>query len=41
MAIDLGGHDSMRKIWKNYIANVNGIIFIVDTSERERFEISK
>ncbi len=38
---DLGGHEAMRRIWKNYSSNSNGIIYIIDTTDRERLEKSK
>ena len=27
------GHESMRKIWKNYISNIDGIIYLIDSSD--------
>merc|ERR1712070_95542 len=36
-AWDLGGHDAVRKLWKDYYATADGVVFLVDASERERF----
>ncbi|OMJ80198.1 hypothetical protein SteCoe_19604 [Stentor coeruleus] len=38
---DLGGHEIARKIWKDYLGQVDAIIFMVDASDRERFELAK
>ena len=38
---DLGGHEVARKIWRNYVGAVNGIVFMIDTTDQERFDLAK
>lgn len=35
-AFDLGGHAAARQIWRNYYAKVDGVVFLVDSVDRER-----
>jgi len=35
---DLGGHETAQRIWRDYYAAVDGIIFIIDAADRTRFE---
>lgn len=35
---DLGGQDTYRALWHHYFDQTDGIAFVVDSSDRERFE---
>jgi len=34
---DLGGQTTLRTIWKNYFPEVEGILYVVDSCDRDRF----
>lgn len=40
-AWDLGGHEAARKTWRNYVSDVDGIIYLVDSANNRRFEESR
>ncbi|KAF2321039.1 hypothetical protein GH714_033075 [Hevea brasiliensis] len=33
---DVGGQEKIRPLWKHYFKNVEGLIFVVDSSDKER-----
>merc|ERR1711964_673909 len=35
---DIGGQDKIRPLWKHYFADVDAVIFVVDSNDRERIE---
>jgi len=35
---DLGGHETAQRIWSHYYAAADGIVFIIDSADRTRFE---
>ena len=38
---DLGGQTMYRKLWPHYFCDTDGIVFVVDASDRDRFGIAK
>jgi len=38
---DLGGQPRFRESWEKYCRGADGILFVVDSSEREMMEQSK
>ncbi|KRZ04492.1 ADP-ribosylation factor 4, partial [Trichinella zimbabwensis] len=38
---DVGGQDKIRPLWRHYFQNTQGLIFVVDSNDRERIEESR
>lgn len=38
---DAGGQDKIRPLWKSYTRKADGIIFVVDSTDKERLEEAK
>ena len=38
---DVGGQKSIRTFWKNYFEQTEGLVWVVDCSDRSRLEICK
>ena len=37
-AVDMGGHEIARRMWEQYSHDADGIVYIVDAVDRERFQ---
>ena len=37
---DVGGQDKIRKLWRYYYQNTDGLVFVVDSSDKERMDES-
>ena len=35
---DVGGQDKIRPLWRYYYENIQGLIFVVDSNDRERID---
>ncbi|CAD8093732.1 unnamed protein product [Paramecium sonneborni] len=38
---DIGGQDKLRLLWRHYFTGSQGIIFVIDSSDKERINVAK
>ncbi|XP_055388771.1 uncharacterized protein LOC129617682 [Condylostylus longicornis] len=38
---DIGGQDKIRPLWRHYFSNTQGLIFVVDSNDRDRIEAAR
>ncbi|CAD8080700.1 unnamed protein product [Paramecium primaurelia] len=38
---DIGGQDKLRLLWRHYFTGTQGIIFVIDSSDKERINVAK
>lgn len=38
---DVGGQDKIRLLWKHYFDGTDGLIYVVDSSDKERIDIAR
>ncbi|OQR92656.1 ADP-ribosylation factor family [Achlya hypogyna] len=38
---DVGGQDKIRPLWRHYYDNTKGLIFVVDSNDRDRIEMAR
>jgi len=39
--VDLGGHEAVRKVWKDYFPKIDAIIYLIDVANQKRFKESR
>ena len=39
--LDLGGHQSVRQAWKDYLLDANAVVFVIDGADRDRMDEAK
>mmetsp|Transcript_20746 Transcript_20746/g.21400 ORF Transcript_20746/g.21400 Transcript_20746/m.21400 type:complete len:183 (+) Transcript_20746:63-611(+) len=37
-AWDVGGRSNLRPLWRHYYPNTNGVVFVIDSNDRDRME---
>lgn len=38
---DIGGQDKLRELWPHYFGQTDAVAFVIDSQDRDRFEIAK
>lgn len=38
---DVGGQDKIRQLWKHYYQNTQALIYVVDSSDKERIQVAR
>jgi len=38
---DVGGQDKLRPLWRHYYQNTNGVIYVVDSNDKERIGMAR
>ena len=38
---DVGGQEKLRKLWRHYYAGTDGLIFVVDSSDKARLDVAR
>ena len=38
---DVGGQDKIRPLWRHYYQNTQGVIFVVDSNDRDRVDAAR
>lgn len=38
---DVGGQEKIRKLWRHYYDGAHGIIFVVDSCDRDRIDAAR
>ncbi len=38
---DVGGQDIIRPLWRHYYPNTQGIIFVIDSNDKDRLDIAR
>nr|ABI14192.1 ADP-ribosylation factor 1 [Pfiesteria piscicida]ABI14193.1 ADP-ribosylation factor 1 [Pfiesteria piscicida]ABI14201.1 ADP-ribosylation factor 1 [Pfiesteria piscicida] len=38
---DIGGQDKIRRLWRHYYQGTHGLIYVVDSNDRERVDVAR